>query len=215
MARRKKEPIAVHRAAIACAAQTLFSQKGIAATTMDEIAKEAGYSKATLYVYFKNKEEIIGVLVLRSMTTLYEHIGTAVVSCADTKSQYLALCDALVRYHEQFPFYFAIALDEIQLPLEDTETSSAAQETFAVGEKINRAVANMLETGVKNQSLRQDIPILPTIFLFWGSLSGVIQMAAKKTAYLENFIGLTKQAFLAQSFDALYRSIQNNSIHPS
>lgn len=38
--------------------------KGIAATSMDDIAKAAGYSKATLYVYFENKEEIVGILVL-------------------------------------------------------------------------------------------------------------------------------------------------------
>ena len=33
----------------------LFMEKGIAATSMDDIAKAAGYSKATLYVYFENK----------------------------------------------------------------------------------------------------------------------------------------------------------------
>ncbi|EFQ57853.1 transcriptional regulator, TetR family [Streptococcus downei F0415] len=57
MARRKKEPVEAHRRAIAQAAHQLFIGKGLAATTVDMIAKAAGYSKATLYVYFKNKEE--------------------------------------------------------------------------------------------------------------------------------------------------------------
>ena len=60
MARRKKEPKSVHRENIAAAASKLFMEKGITATSMNEIAKIAGYSKATLYVYFENKEEIIG-----------------------------------------------------------------------------------------------------------------------------------------------------------
>lgn len=67
MGRRKKEPKSVHREKIATAASTLFMEKGIAATSMDDIAKAAGYSKATLYVYFENKEEIVGILVLNSM----------------------------------------------------------------------------------------------------------------------------------------------------
>lgn len=67
MARRKKEPKSVHRENIAAAASKLFMEKGITATSMNEIAKIAGYSKATLYVYFENKEEIIGFLVLDSM----------------------------------------------------------------------------------------------------------------------------------------------------
>lgn len=53
MARRKKEPQSVHRKAIALVAQDLFLQKGIEHTSMDDIAKNSGYSKATLYVYFK------------------------------------------------------------------------------------------------------------------------------------------------------------------
>lgn len=67
MARRKKEPKSVHREKIASAASVLFMEGGIAATSMDDIAKAAGYSKATLYVYFENKEEIVGILVLDSM----------------------------------------------------------------------------------------------------------------------------------------------------
>lgn len=46
MGRRKKEPKSVHREKIATAASTLFMEKGIAATSMDDIAKAAGYSKA-------------------------------------------------------------------------------------------------------------------------------------------------------------------------
>ena len=67
MGRRKKEPRSVHRENIVSAASALFMEKGIAATSMDDIAKAAGYSKATLYVYFENKEEIVGILVLNSM----------------------------------------------------------------------------------------------------------------------------------------------------
>lgn len=41
------------------AAIKIFSKKGFHKSTMDEIAKEVGVSKATLYTYFKSKEEIL------------------------------------------------------------------------------------------------------------------------------------------------------------
>lgn len=41
------------------AAVKIFSKKGFHKSTMDEIAKEVGVSKATLYNYFKSKEEIL------------------------------------------------------------------------------------------------------------------------------------------------------------
>ena len=47
------------RSDIARASIDLFVQKGIAQTSMDEIAKSAGIAKGTIYLYFKNKEEIM------------------------------------------------------------------------------------------------------------------------------------------------------------
>lgn len=47
------------RCDIARAAIDPFCEKGIAQTRIDEIAKSAGVAKGTVYLYFKNKEEII------------------------------------------------------------------------------------------------------------------------------------------------------------
>ena len=56
----KKEKLAqFHRQNIMETAENLFAEKRIAQTTMDDIAKNADYSKSTIYVYFKSKEEII------------------------------------------------------------------------------------------------------------------------------------------------------------
>ncbi|MBE0497140.1 MAG: TetR/AcrR family transcriptional regulator [Campylobacterales bacterium] len=44
---------------IARASITLFCDKGIQQTSIDAIAKSAGVAKGTIYLYFKNKEEII------------------------------------------------------------------------------------------------------------------------------------------------------------
>lgn len=53
-----------HRGSILAAAERLFAEKGTEKTTMDDIAREAEYSKATLYVYFQSKEEIINAILL-------------------------------------------------------------------------------------------------------------------------------------------------------
>lgn len=47
------------RCSIAKASIELFCEKGIAQTSIDEIARSAGVAKGTIYLYFKNKEEII------------------------------------------------------------------------------------------------------------------------------------------------------------
>ena len=47
------------RNTIALASIKLFSEKGFQKTSIDEIARSAGVAKGTIYLYFKNKEEII------------------------------------------------------------------------------------------------------------------------------------------------------------
>ena len=47
------------RNSIAISCINLFCQKGIQKTSIEELAKNAGIAKGTIYLYFKNKEEII------------------------------------------------------------------------------------------------------------------------------------------------------------
>ncbi len=47
-------------------AEQLFGEKGFENVTMSEIASETGMSKKTLYVYFKDKKELLKDLILSS-----------------------------------------------------------------------------------------------------------------------------------------------------
>lgn len=207
MGRRKKEPRSVHRENIASAASVLFMEKGIAETSMDDIAKAAGYSKATLYVYFENKEEIVGILVLGSMKKLYDYIASALVQQESTKSRYELICRGLVRYQEEFPFYFDMALSKINIDFENRDYLPEEKETYRVGEEINEKLRDFLTAGMENGELRDDLEIMPAIFNFWGMFSGMIQLAANKEAYIEKAMGLSKGQFLDYGFSMLYRSI--------
>lgn len=207
MGRRKKEPRSVHRENIASAASVLFMEKGIAETSMDDIAKAAGYSKATLYVYFENKEEIVGILVLGSMKKLYDYIASALAQRESTKGRYELICRGLVRYQEEFPFYFDMALSKINIDFENRDYVPEEKETYLVGEEINEKLRDFLTAGMENGELRDDLEIMPAIFNFWGMLSGMIQLAANKEAYIEKAMGLSKGQFLDYGFSMLYRSI--------
>ena len=209
MGRRKKEPKCIHREKIASAASVLFMDKGIAATSMDDIARAAGYSKATLYVYFKNKEELVGILVLDSMKKLYHYIVSALELQETTKEQYNFICRGLVRYQEEFPFYFKMVLDKINIDFENYEYLPEEKETYQIGEEINEKIKEFLRSGMGKGDLRADLKIMPVIFNFWGMLSGLIQLAANKEEYIKKAMGLSKTQFLEYGFHMLYCSISN------
>ena len=207
MGRRKKEPRSVHRENIVSAASALFMERGIAATSMDDIAKAAGYSKATLYVYFENKEEIVGILVLNSMKKLYDYISSALIQHDTTKARYDFICRGLVQYQEEFPFYFKMVLDKINIDFESKDYLPEEKETYQIGEEINEKIKNFLLSGMEKGDLRGDLEIMPAIFNFWGMLSGIIQLAANKEEYIKKSMGLSKEKFLEYGFSLVYHSI--------
>ena len=67
--RRRKE---ARPAEIVDAALEVFAEKGFAAAKLDDIARRAGISKATLYLYFEAKEEIFGAVARAAVVSLIE-----------------------------------------------------------------------------------------------------------------------------------------------
>ena len=51
------------------AALAVFAERGLAAARLDDIAKRAGLSKGTIYLYFPNKEELFREVVRGSVIT--------------------------------------------------------------------------------------------------------------------------------------------------
>ncbi|MUM19543.1 TetR/AcrR family transcriptional regulator [Mycobacterium sp. CBMA271] len=48
------------------AAERLFVERGYGASTMEAIAREAGYSRAVVYRHFRNRDELMDALVVRA-----------------------------------------------------------------------------------------------------------------------------------------------------
>ncbi|HBF50938.1 MAG TPA: TetR family transcriptional regulator [Massilia sp.] len=62
------------------AAIELFVERGFAATRLEDVARRAGVSKGTLYLYFENKEELFKAVVRTSIVPV---IGEAESSVAE------------------------------------------------------------------------------------------------------------------------------------
>jgi AcrR family transcriptional regulator len=64
---------------ICSAALEVFAEKGFAAARLDEIARRAGVSKGTLYLYFKDKEELFRAVVRDTIAPNVEMLRAALI----------------------------------------------------------------------------------------------------------------------------------------
>jgi len=77
------------------AAMGLFVEKGFAATTVEEVARRAGVSKGTLFLYFASKEELFKAVVRENISAHYPEwnakLDTFEGSTADMVRQFMQL----------------------------------------------------------------------------------------------------------------------------
>ncbi|TYC65527.1 TetR/AcrR family transcriptional regulator [Stappia sp. BW2] len=71
---------------ILAGARKVFRAKGFDGASMEVIAKEAGVSKGTLYVYFNSKEALFEALILQDRYSQAEILQEALVSKADVET---------------------------------------------------------------------------------------------------------------------------------
>lgn len=79
-------------------ARTIFLSQGFDAASMGEIAKAAGVSKGTLYVYFQSKEELFGAIVRHECRTQAEGIFEFNADDHDVEAVLKRLGNAYVRF---------------------------------------------------------------------------------------------------------------------
>lgn len=87
--RRRGRPAAGHdpakRGQIIEGARRVFIEKGFDAASMNDITREAGVSKGTIYVYFANKEELFEALIEEERGTIFKNMYEAFENSDDLR----------------------------------------------------------------------------------------------------------------------------------
>src|SRR4051795_12277560 len=78
MAKSKEDVVQEFRVqSIQEAAIRVISRKGMAAATMQEIAEEAGVAKGTIYLYFRDRDELVEKTFENALTQLHARVDAA------------------------------------------------------------------------------------------------------------------------------------------
>ena len=88
---RKKEERQLRKIRIVEGALKVFNDVGIEKTTMDEIAIESGFGKATLYYYFTSKDEVFVEIMEGGWRKLWEGIESRIVEEVGPKEKFMSI----------------------------------------------------------------------------------------------------------------------------
>jgi AcrR family transcriptional regulator len=203
----KDKIIGFHRESIIKAADELFIEFGKDGTTINMIAKLANYSTATIYVYFKNKDEIFSCLIYQCMLKVKEIISGVADNEGEFEGKYFRICNALVDMQDQYPLYFEGMIGHINMDFESSNTPEIYRDIFNLGNKINQVLIRIIDQGINANYLDKDIDKKMTIFYLWASLTGIVRMIKQKNDYfmLNN---VTRTSLLKFSFQNIFNGIK-------
>lgn len=177
---RKEREKERRRQQIIVAAKRVFSEKGFNKATMEDIAKEAELSPGTLYLYFKNKEELYASLSLRILQ--YLHIRVSHVYKEADADPVSKLDSLMVAMYDVYDFDPLIIINMFHLQSSETLknlSEELLQEIKVLSKKSIGAIADIFKEGIEAGAFVDRHPNA-LADIFWSLFSGVVLWEASK-----------------------------------
>ena len=185
VAERRQEDKDRRRSEIVDAAVELYREVGWDAVTIDQVAKRARLSRALVYVYFKDKDELHATIVLRAFELLEKRFAEAAARPRLGIDKVEAIGRAYVAFAHEMPHFFdACVRFEASSPAV-VDPSSPFAACFQAGTRVHDHAIAALAAGTADGSIRSDLgDITVCSYALWGFSHGLIQIAMHKAQVL-------------------------------
>ncbi|MGW0045318.1 TetR/AcrR family transcriptional regulator [Rhodococcus sp. NPDC003348] len=134
------------------AARTLFAQRGVVGTPVDDIADLAGVSRATFFNYFPSKDDLLAALYASHMSSLAAVIDDLLGRDLTTEERIVGVFTDFVRATEDLPGYLRAVTGEFERDLASPTISVERTELF------NDELLRILNPGIARGEVRTDYP---------------------------------------------------------
>lgn len=213
---RKRQEKEIKRKDIIDAAERIFFTKGYDNSSMDEVAKEAEYSKRTVYVYFNSKEQIYFEIMIRGYRLLIDKMESDLKKNAPRSAidELRSIFFTFYGFSEEYPRYFEAIME---YETNDSNNQSGVEdeskaECYQLGEQIFGYLSRAMKKGTAEGSLHTGLDSEEAALFLWACTVGVYNTGKKKSDYLRNFHNVDSRKFVEESFNLLMRLISRNGV---
>jgi AcrR family transcriptional regulator len=139
------------------AALEVFAERGLAAARLEDIAKRAGLSKGTIYLYFPNKEELFREVIRQTVIARIERGEAQLVASSDPMQALFAWMEGYWAWLRSpaFPAIYRLVNSEL-----NSFPDLAAFYVSEVIERAQRLLSGMFDRAMARGQLRRMDPLI-------------------------------------------------------
>ena len=195
-------------------AQELIFKQGFENITIEEIARQSGYTKRSIYLYFKDREEIFYSLVLRGQLLLLQRLKEAAGEANQTGRTLSSFAWGFFRFSHENPEFFELIMQyetrRHTYTLGHMEEASSRAECQNLSVEQGEILTQALEKDLKEGRIRSSLTARALMLLLWSQTFGVMQaLLMRKEAFCQVY-GADPESFFQIFIDGVERALQGN-----
>jgi len=151
------------------AAQKVIAASGFHGAQVSRIAKEAGVADGTIYLYFKNKEDILVSLFRQRLGDLVQLFDESIRETNTAEEALRIVCD--IHFTELEKHVDLAYVTQIELRQSSLELRKAIGLTV---KPYISLIENIVRKGIEEQTFRADLDVKLTRLLIFGAMDQVV-----------------------------------------
>ena len=208
--RKEREKLA-RKTEIVNAAERVFFEKGFENSTMDDVAKEAEFTKKTLYSYFKSKEELYFEIMLSAFNVLNELLDNIIKenNGSSETEKIKKIGETFIEFSRKHYGYFKAIADyenkEFDFQIDDD--NSIIKKCYIAGQHSIEVLNNCILDGIKKGEFIDYIDSYSICLMLWSSLTGYIGLVTKKEKYIKAYFDKDIDNLMEEGMEILLKGI--------
>lgn len=181
--------------------RSMLFEDGYKSLSMRKIAKKAGVSATSIYLYFENKDHLLHTLIEESVEDLSRHIETNALPVEHCIDRFKAIIRGYVDFGLTYPEKY-----EIIYKVKSDSMARYPKEKFRKARRAYELLVKTIEESVEKGQMDVDKPLIAA-YSIWAQLHGIVSVVStgrldsriNKEQFIEDSIEHVIQGFLVRA----------------
>ena len=184
------------------AAEKVFTSMGYNGASMEEIAKEAQFTRKTVYQYFADKEDLYFAVIIRGFNKLLSYFQEDIKDGNNGFEKLQRLISAYYRFYQDFPSTFNL-MNYVGYIKSKKENTTNHQEFNKITQLLPQEVAKVIDEGKADGSIRNDLDTMNATYSAEFLTTGFFHMLSVAGNTFTNHFSLDQENFILFNMNLL------------